>query len=110
MGYRVIGFTMAPSEFVRFEPVNFPAPATYHFAPLNEDVPVCHEAFTLLREAVVEASVEAEAALAELDALTLSGSLGYQACDDTVCYPPASIPLSFTLALERLDYQRANPR
>ena len=110
MGYRVIRFNMAPSEFVRFEPVNFPASTTYHFEPLDEDVPVYHEAFTLLQEAVVDASAEAEAVLAELDALTLSGSLDYQACDDAICYPPASIPLSFTLDLERLDYQRANLR
>ena len=111
MGWTVvIRFNMAPSEFVRFEPVNFSASATYHFEPLDEDVPVYHEAFTLLQEAVVDASAEAEAALAELDALTLSGSLDYQACDDAICYPPASIPLSFTLDLERLDYQRANLR
>ena len=110
MGYRVIGLTMAPVPHVRFEPVEFPASELYHFEPLDEDVPVYHEAFTLLQEAVVDASAEAEAALAELDALTLSGSLDYQACDDAICYPPASIPLSFTLDLERLDYQRANPR
>ena len=107
MGYRVIGLNMAPSEYVRFEPVDFPESEIYHFEPLDEYVPAYQESFTLLREAVVDASAEAEAALAELDALTLSGSLDYQACDDAICYPPASVPLSFTLELERLDYQRA---
>jgi len=107
MGYRVIGLNMAPSEYVRFEPVIFPESEIYHFEPLDEYVPAYQESFTLLREAVVDASAEAEAALAELDALTLSGSLDYQACDDAICYPPASVPLSFTLELERLDYQRA---
>ena len=110
MGYRVIGFNMAPSEYVRFEPVIFPESEIYHFEPLDEYVPVYQESFMLLREAVVDASAEAEAALAELDALTLSGSLDYQACDDAICYPPASVPLTFTLDLERLDYQRAIPR
>ena len=55
----------------------------------------------------LQAVETAEEAMAELDALTLSGSLDYQACDDAICYPPASVPLSFTLELERLDYQRA---
>ena len=110
MGYRVIGFNVAPSKYVRFEPVIFPESEIYHFKPLDEYVPVYQESFTLLREAVVDASAEAEAALAELDALTLSGSLDYQACDDAICYPPASVPLTFTLYLERLDYQRAIPR
>ena len=110
MGYRVVGFNMAPSKYVRFEPVDFPDSEIYYFEPLDEDVPVYQEAFTLLQEAVVSGSAEAEAALAELDALTLSGSLDYQACDDAICYPPTSVPLSFTLDLERLDYQRANWR
>jgi len=87
MGYRVIGFNLAPAEYVRFEPVIFPESEIYHFEPLDEYVPAYQESFTLLREAVVDASAEAEAALAELDALTLSGSLDYQACDDAVCYP-----------------------
>jgi len=42
--------------------------------------------------------------------LTLSGSFDYQACDDAICYLPVSIPITFTLELERLDYQRANQR
>ena len=45
---------------------------------------------------------------AELDALTLAGSLDYQACNDTVCFDPVSVPLSFTLHLEPHDTQRAN--
>ncbi len=48
--------------------------------------------------------------MAALDAFTLSGSLDYQACNDAVCYPPAPVPISFTLELEDLDYQRANRR
>ena len=104
------GFNMASSKRVRFESVDFPDSEIYHFEPLDEDVPVYQEAFTLLQEAVVDASAEAEVALAELDALTLSGSFDYQACDDAICYPPTSVPLSFTLDLERLDYQRANWR
>ena len=46
----------------------------------------------------------------ELDTLTLSGSFDYQACDDAICYLPVSIPITFTLELEHLDYQRANQR
>ena len=110
MGYRVIGLNMAPSEYVRLEPVSFPESEIYHFKPLDEYVPTYQESFTLLQEAVVDASPEAEAALDELDALTLSGSLDYQACDDAICYPQPLSHISFTLELERLDYQRAIPR
>ena len=110
MGYRVVGFNMNPSELVRFEPANFPESEIYHFEPLDEYVPVYQEKFTLLQEAVVNASAEAEEIMEELDALTLSGSFDYQACDDAFCYPPASVPITFTLELEHLDYQRTNQR
>ena len=106
----IIVYTHCHAGHSWFEPVELPDSDIYHFEPLDEDVPVYQEAFTLLQEAVVDASAAAEAALAELDALTLSGSLDYQACDDAICYPPTSVPLSFTLDLERLDYQRANRR
>ena len=110
MGYRVVGFNMNPSELARFEPANFPESEIYHFEPLDEYVPVYQEKFTLLQEAVVNASAEAEEIMEELDALTLSGSFDYQACDDAICYPPASVPITFTLELEHLDYQRTNQR
>jgi hypothetical protein len=107
-GYRVIGLRLAPNEHVRYEPVEFPDSEIYHFEPLDEYVPVYQQPFTILQEAVVDASQEARAALLELDALTISGSLDYQACDDAICYNPVSIPVSFTLDLELLDRQRAN--
>jgi peroxiredoxin len=108
MGYRVIDLRIAPSKFVRFEPIAYPDSEIYHFKPLDEYVPVYQEPFTLLQEGIVNASAEAEEAMAELDALTLIGSFDYQVCDDTFCFNPVSVPLSFTLELELLDYQRVN--
>lgn len=100
MGYRVIRLILAPNPHVRYEPVEFPASEIYYFKPLDELVPVYQRTFTLLQEVVVNASGEAHAALAELDALTLTGTLDYQACDDEFCYLPATVQLSFTLDLE----------
>ena len=108
MGYRVVSLNLAPVPHVRFEPVEFPASEIYHFEPLDERVPVYQSPFTLLQEAVVAATPETEEALAQLDALTLSGTFDYQACDDRLCFEPVSVPLSFTLDLDLLDSQRAN--
>ena len=108
MGYRVVSLNLVPVPHVRFEPVEFPASEIYYFQPLDERVPVYQSPFTLLQEAVLSASEEAEEAMAQLDALTLSGTLDYQACDDQLCFEPVSVPLSFTLDLELLDGQRAN--
>jgi len=108
LGYRVIGFNLAPTPLARFEPVTYPDSEIYHFEPLDEFAPVYQERFTLLQEVVMDASAEAEAIMADLDALTLSGTLEYQACDDAICFLPQSIPVSFTLDLELPDRQRAN--
>ena len=108
MGYRVIGLTMAPAPYVRFEPVEFPASEIYHFEPLDERVPVYQRPFVLVQEAVVDGARETEEALAEIDAMTLTGTLDYQACDDAICFDPVSVPLSFTFEVELLDRQRAN--
>ena len=108
MGYRVVSLNLAPAPHVRFEPVEFPASEIYYFEPLDERVPVYQSPFILLQEAVVSAAPEAAEALAELDALTLSGTFDYQACDDELCFEPVSVPLSFTLDLDLLDGQRAD--
>ena len=99
---------MAPSDYVRYEPVEFPESEIYHFEPLDEFVPAYQGPFTLLQEAVIDASAEIEAELKNTDAITLSGTLDYQACDDAICYLPASIPVSFTLEFQQLVYKRVD--
>jgi hypothetical protein len=106
-GYRVIGFNLAPTPLARIEPVQYPESEIYYFEPLDEYVPVYQESFTLLQEIVMHADAEAEGIMADLDTLTLSGTLEYQACDDAICFNPQSIPVSFTVDLEMPDRQRA---
>ncbi len=55
----------------------------------------------------MEGDRESTAQLAEIDALTLTGRLDYQACDAGICFNPASVPLTWTLAVSPLDRQRA---
>jgi len=98
-GYRVIGLTIAPQPFVRVLPARYPASEIYFFKPLNERVPVYQKPFTLIQEVIPEATEEAQAAFRGKDSLTLSGTLEYQACDDKLCFNPATIPLSWQLAL-----------
>jgi peroxiredoxin len=103
MRYRVIALNLNPNPSVSYKPVAYPESEIYHFEPLDEHVPVYQHPFTLLQEVLVEASTEAQAELAKLDALTLTGTFDYQACDDAICYNPESVPLSFTLDLAGRD-------
>jgi hypothetical protein len=61
---------------------------------------VYQKPFKLHREVVVEGSAQAQAALKGQDAVTLAGTLEYQACDDKVCYAPTRIPVSFALTVK----------
>ena len=108
MGYRVIALNLHPVEHVRFEPAIYPESEIYHFEPLDERVPVYQRPFTLLQEAVVSGEPGVEDAFKELGALTVTGTLDYQACDDELCFNPVSVPVSFTLAVDLPDRQRAN--
>ena len=104
--YRVVTLSIAPQPFVRVRPVQFPKSAIYFFKPLNERVPVYQKPFTLLQEVILEGTPQAQAALRGKDALTLNGTLEYQACDDTICFNPATVPLSWTLTLRPLVTER----
>ena len=105
-GYRIVGITITPQPFVRVLPMPFPKPETYFFKPLNERVPVYQKPFTLVQELILEGTPAAQAALRGKDALTLSGALEYQACDDKVCFNPTSVPLFWTLTLRPLVTER----
>jgi hypothetical protein len=101
-GYRAIGFEIAPSPYLRVEKTRYPASELYHFKPLDERVPVFQKPFVLSREVVLDGQLATQRALRGQEALTISGSLKYQACDDSVCYNPASVPLSWTIGLKGL--------
>ena len=106
-GYRVIGLALDAPGFLRVLPPEYPESEVYYFEPLDERVAVYQEPFRLVQEVVVEGDQESSAQLAEIDALTLTGRLDYQACDDRVCYDPTSVPLSWTLTVSPLDRRRA---
>ena len=104
--YRVVGLTIAPQPFVRVLPMQYPKSEIYVFKPLNERVPVYQKPFTLVQDVVLEGTPQAQAALRGKDALTLNGTLEYQACDDKLCFNPTMVPLSWTLTLRQLATER----
>ncbi len=107
-GYKVIGFELDPTEIARIEPVNYPESEIYFFEPLDEHVPIYQSPFTILQEVVMNGDEQAENTISSLDALTFTGTLNYQACDDAICFLPQSIPMSFTVDLDMPDRKRAN--
>jgi hypothetical protein len=91
-------------------PMKYPASEIYHFKPLNERVRVYQKPFTLVQEIVLEETPQAQAAFRGKDSIRLTGTLEYQACDDKVCYNPASAPLSWIISLRPLVFERTTPQ
>ena len=98
--------TIAPQPGVIVRAAQFPKPTDYFFKPLNEHVNVFDRPFRIIQDVAIDASREAEAMLKDRTSLTIQATLDYQACDDTVCFNPQSIPLSWTVGLKPLDRER----
>jgi len=107
LGYRVIDLQLDTPDFLRVLPMEYPPSEIYHFEPLDERAAVYMQPFRLVQEIVVGGSPEATEQLSQIDVLTLTGQLNYQACDDKVCFNPVSVPLTWSLTVAPLDRQRA---
>lgn len=105
-GYRVISLGMDAGPLIRVLPLRYPASQMYFFRPLNERVPVFEKPFRLVQELVLEGTPQAQAALRGKDAVTVTGTLEYQACNDKECFSPASVPLLWMIALRPLVFER----
>jgi hypothetical protein len=105
-GYKPITVTIAPQPFVQVQPLRYPPSEIYFFKPLNERVPVYQKPFRLIQDVLLEATPQAQTALQGKESLTITGTLEYQACDDKVCFNPATVPLSWTFSLRPLIRER----
>jgi len=98
-GYQVIKLAMSPAAGVTYQPVKYPPSEIYEFVPLYERVPVYQKPFQLVQPVVLDDSPDGAARLRRANRLIISGSLSYQACDDRLCFAPASVPVSWTFTV-----------
>jgi peroxiredoxin Q/BCP len=106
--YRIVNLQLDADPLLVKRALQYPASEIYHFKPLDERVPVYQKPFRLVQAMAVSASADVRPRLQGLTALTIKGTLEYQACDDRLCFTPQSIPVSFSVKLRQLDTQRAN--
>jgi DsbC/DsbD-like thiol-disulfide interchange protein len=90
--YQVIAIALDPLTGMKAADVVYPPSEIYHFEPTDERVPVYQKPFTLTRQVTLSPET-----VKGKKTVTLSGRIDYQACDDRVCFKPASIPFTFEL-------------
>jgi len=104
--YRPLRLELAPHALVTFHEAELPEATPFHFAPLDETVPVFAGRFRLLQDVTLAAGREMNEALERSPEIALEGRLLYQVCSETLCYPPDSLPLRWTLTPRTLDTER----
>lgn len=106
VGYRPLRISMDPRPYVRAHPIAYPPSEPYLFKPLNELVQVYQRPFSVVQPLTLDVAAT-EAALKSGPTLELSGRIDYQACDDKLCYNPASVPFSVTVNARPLVRERS---
>ncbi len=109
-GYKPIQLTLNPVAGIEFAPVAYPSSKVLYLEAIQEHVPVFEGKFRITQDATVTASKTRDIVRALVSAgktISITGELKYQACDDRVCYPPASVPVMWSLQVLPLDLKRS---
>jgi len=100
VNYKPIVLTVRPQPGLIVRAVSYPPAEKYFYAPLKETVDVYQKPFQVVQELVLDGSPAGRAALKGVTELTVQAALSYQACDDKICFPPRTIPLTWTVAIK----------
>jgi hypothetical protein len=101
--YQVVRVVVDQQPWLRALPPMYPPSQIYDFKPLNESVEVYSRTFRLVQDVTILATPDAQKLLAGQTSVTITARLEYQACDDSLCYSPQRLPVSWTFAVRRLE-------
>lgn len=102
-GYKPVALTIQPRPGLVVRTATWPKAEDYFFKPLKEHVAVYQKPFRIVQDVMIDPSPAGTAALKDESTLTITAALDYQACNDTVCFVPQSVPLTWTVSLRPLD-------
>lgn len=99
-GYKPIAVTIQPQPGLVVRGISFPPSEKYYFAPLKETVPVYQKPFTVIQELLLDPSAAGQAARKGQTSITIKGTLNFQACDEKLCFPPRTVPMTWTIPIK----------
>jgi peroxiredoxin len=98
----------ASKSWIAFPPT-YPPSHMLSLPAINETVPVYNSRIRMVRDIAIGLESEIAPVLSSNRTVTFDGSFRYQACDDTQCYLPKTLPLRWTFKVGQLDDQRVPP-
>lgn len=90
--YIPITVKLSPQTQIKSGKVVYPKSEMMMFA--DEKVPVFQKPFRLTQDVTLDKSAKPGSTV------TVAGTVSYQACDDRVCYPPESAPVTWTVLVK----------
>ena len=104
--YIPVSWEMAESDAVKAQAVTWPNAKKLYLQAIDETVPVFTNSFRVSRDVVFAPDAKLKTLANEKGEITIHGTLKYQACDDKMCFLPATVPLDWTFHYQALDRQR----
>lgn len=109
-GYKPIQLRLQGLSGIELQPVAYPSAKVLYLEAIQEHVPVFEGNFRITEDVTVTPSKPSDAVRSLVSAkrtISIAGELRYQACDKTVCYPPAAVPVRWELQILPLDLTRS---
>jgi hypothetical protein len=109
-GYKPIQLTLQGLPGIELQPVVYPKSKVLYLKAIQEHVPVFEGKFRISQDLTVTPSKASDAIrslFSKERTIFITGDLKYQACDQTVCYPPTSVPVRWQLRILPLDLRRS---
>lgn len=107
-GYIPIALTLQAPPEVELAAAAYPRAKTLFLAAIKERVPVFEGKFRISQDVRIAGSMDLIKSLGDTGkTVQVAGTFKYQACDEKVCYPPTSVPVSWTLHVVPLDAIRS---
>jgi AhpC/TSA family/Disulphide bond corrector protein DsbC len=106
-GYKPISLQLEPAGELRPLQAVYPDAKSLFLPAIGETVPVFEGRFRITQDLVVASKATFIKSVGKGQKLTVAGSLRYQACDETKCFLPAEIPVSWEIQVAPLDLKRA---
>ena len=108
VGYKPIRLVIEPVSQLEFKPVVYPPSKILLLPAIKESVPVFAGTFRISQDVKVSSGAEFWGSLGkDGKVFMITGKLEYQACDNTTCYVPTSVPVKWQLQVFPLDRTRA---
>jgi len=100
-GYIAITLTLDPAPAFTAGKAKYPAGEKILIPVLNETQLVYAKPFRIAQDVLLASTPAMRQQAATNGALTIKGTVRYQACDDTICYLPTNVPVEWTVTLTR---------